>query len=198
MFYRSFYDAIEVSGMSDAEQLACFRAICRYGIYGTEPELEGFPAAIFTIAKANLDANARKREDGQKGGRPKKKTTGFSENNHRFSESESTENENETETENENENETETETETSASGTHEPPSLEEVESFFEGTTANPIVFYNHYAAVGWKLRGEPVVDWQALARKWIENERKENHSVREQNAASCKSKWENLPGVINL
>ena len=41
-------------------------------VVGTEPALKGGAAAVFAIARANLDANQRRYENGKKGGRPKK------------------------------------------------------------------------------------------------------------------------------
>ena len=70
IFYRSFYDAVLL--LEPEEQLETLLAICAYALDGAEPSLTGPPAAIFAIARANLDANQRKYENGKKGGRPKK------------------------------------------------------------------------------------------------------------------------------
>lgn len=70
IFYRSFYDAVLL--LEPEEQLETLMAICAYGLDGAEPSLQGPPAAIFAIARANLDANQRRYENGKKGGRPKK------------------------------------------------------------------------------------------------------------------------------
>ncbi len=67
IFYRSFYDAITL--LEPEERLG---AACQYGLDGTEPALKGGAAAVFAIARANLDANQRRYENGKKGGRPKK------------------------------------------------------------------------------------------------------------------------------
>lgn len=70
IFYRSFYDAVML--LEPEEQLETLLAVCAYGLDGVEPSLQGPPAAIFAIARANLDANQRRYENGRKGGRPKK------------------------------------------------------------------------------------------------------------------------------
>ena len=62
IFYRSFYDAITGSGLDDSDQLAAFRAICEYGLYGTEPKITGLPYGIFVIAHESARA-ARKAAD---------------------------------------------------------------------------------------------------------------------------------------
>ena len=76
VFYESFYLAI--SELSAAQQSKIFQAICRYALYGEEPELKGASAAVFKLVKPQIDANNRRYENGKKGaehgikgGRPK-------------------------------------------------------------------------------------------------------------------------------
>ena len=85
LFYKSFDEAISM--LSDEDQLAVYRAITKYGLYGEETELTGAAGAIFLLAKPQIDANNRRYENGKKGGAPKgnqnatkskKKTTQFS------------------------------------------------------------------------------------------------------------------------
>ena len=50
------------------------------------------------------------------------------------------------------------------------PSVEEVTKFFTiagGAGFEAEHFYNHFEATGWTYRGEPVRNWQALAKAWI-------------------------------
>lgn len=70
IFYRSFYDAVLL--LEPEEQLETLLAICAYGLDGAEASLTGPPAAIFAIARAILESNQRRYENGRKGGRPKK------------------------------------------------------------------------------------------------------------------------------
>lgn len=96
VFYRSFRESIKV--LKTKEQLITLLAICDYALYGIEPDLSGAPHAIFTVAKPSIDANRVKRENGKKGGRPKKsKSCGFECGNHWLSEYGSTETDTETE-----------------------------------------------------------------------------------------------------
>ena len=76
VFYESFYLAI--SELSATQQGKIFQAICRYALYGEEPELKGASAAVFRLVKPQIDANNRRYENGKKGaehgikgGRPK-------------------------------------------------------------------------------------------------------------------------------
>ena len=73
IFYQSFYDAI--NDLDDADQLIVYRAICEYGLTGEEPELSGVASAMFKLIKPQIDANAKRRENGKKGGRPQNKET---------------------------------------------------------------------------------------------------------------------------
>lgn len=68
---------------------------------------------------------------------------------------------------------------------HQPANIVEVESFFSqhnypATEAKK--FFNHYKAIGWKIKGiTPIEDWQAAAHKWMLNagkfeDKKETHS----------------------
>ena len=49
------------------------------------------------------------------------------------------------------------------------PTLVDVEKYCkeaELTAMDPEKFYDHYAAKGWAINGEPIADWKARARKW--------------------------------
>ena len=76
VFYESFYLAL--SELSATQQGKIYTAICRYALYGEEPELKGASSAVFKLIKPQIDANNRRYENGKKGaehgikgGRPK-------------------------------------------------------------------------------------------------------------------------------
>lgn len=52
------------------------------------------------------------------------------------------------------------------------PTREDVQAFFASCSLQGSAdqFFDHYAARGWILSGEPVRDWQALARSWSRKE----------------------------
>lgn len=83
--YRSFYEGIK---MFDAEtRLAFFDTLMEYGLNGVEKPTDNCVAkALFTAIKPQIDANAKRRANGNLGGRPKKEPMVSEENNHRFSE----------------------------------------------------------------------------------------------------------------
>ncbi len=53
------------------------------------------------------------------------------------------------------------------------PTLSEVDEFFKSINYPDIEakkFFNHYKAIGWKIKGiTPIEDWQAAAHKWMLN-----------------------------
>ena len=53
------------------------------------------------------------------------------------------------------------------------PTLEKIQAFVEKNnfTFSPEKFYDYYNAVGWKVRGMPITDWQSLCRSWQARER---------------------------
>lgn len=57
--------------LPDDERLQAYDAICRYALYDEEPTCEGAALGMFYMAQAQIDANRRRRENGEKGGRPK-------------------------------------------------------------------------------------------------------------------------------
>lgn len=66
IFYRSFAEA--VGCLSDSERLAVLDAILAYGLDG-EDNSEGVAAAMMKLIKPQIDANNKRYENGQKGGR---------------------------------------------------------------------------------------------------------------------------------
>lgn len=69
-FFRSFYEAALL--LHDKEQQAdFFLSLCAYALNGEEPELTGASAALFLLAKPNLDASKRKANSGAVGGKSK-------------------------------------------------------------------------------------------------------------------------------
>ena len=84
--YRSFFESIRE--FDDKTRLAFYDALMKYGLDEVELPIKGVAKAIFTAVKPQIDANAKRRTNGNLGGRPKKEPMVFNENNHRFSETE--------------------------------------------------------------------------------------------------------------
>lgn len=79
IFYKSFYEAIEL--LETDEQLELYKAIPNYVFNNEEPSFEGSKKAIWVLIKPQLLANLKKQKNGKKGGRPKKETEYFEEEN---------------------------------------------------------------------------------------------------------------------
>ena len=75
IFYRSYYEAM--SGLKDKEKLQLFNAISELSLNENEIKLTGVCKNIFTAIKPQIVANSERYENGKKGGRPKKETSGF-------------------------------------------------------------------------------------------------------------------------
>ncbi len=75
VFYKSFYEAIK--DLSDADQLDIYKSMCEYALFHKEIEHTSvISKSIFALIKPQLDANYKRRLDGNKGGRPKKTQSG--------------------------------------------------------------------------------------------------------------------------
>jgi hypothetical protein len=66
IFYRSFKESIK--DLDDKDKLTMYEAISDYALDMEEPELSGFPKALFSLIKPQLDANWRRYQNGVKGG----------------------------------------------------------------------------------------------------------------------------------
>lgn len=70
IFYESFYEAAKY--LQPDDRMAFLDAVLKYGCEGNIPELEGVPMAMYLMAKPIIDANNARKQNGLKGGRPKK------------------------------------------------------------------------------------------------------------------------------
>ena len=75
VFYKSFYEALK--NLKEKERLKLYDAICELALNGNETKLTGVSKTIFTLIKPQIFANTKRYENGKKGGRPKKETSGF-------------------------------------------------------------------------------------------------------------------------
>ena len=60
-----------MSDLSDADKLIMYESITDYSLDMKEPELTGFPKALFSLIRPFLDANTQRWKNGCKGGAPK-------------------------------------------------------------------------------------------------------------------------------
>lgn len=72
-FYRSIFDSI-CHIRKAADRAMAYDAICRYALFGQEPEMDKLPdaaAIVYLSARPNLDVSRRKAEGGKAGGKAK-------------------------------------------------------------------------------------------------------------------------------
>lgn len=70
VFYRSFIEAME--DLPPEQFKDCMTALCRYALDGDSEGWTGTTKMLMTLVKPQIDANLRRRENGGKGGRPRK------------------------------------------------------------------------------------------------------------------------------
>ena len=75
VFYESFYSSMD--GLSAVQKEELIWAICNYALYEKKTKMSPEIQRMFKLIKPQIDANLKKRQDGNKGGRPSKKTLGY-------------------------------------------------------------------------------------------------------------------------
>ena len=169
----SYYNALR--NLPDEERLKLYDAVSDFGFGNEVGELPPLLAGFFGLIKPTLERSIRFEEkqaaNGKLGGRPRKNPT-ETQNGCGFSHIDA---------------------QTEGSGNlavafaaadtfvHDiaegldraGPALEEVQEFFseQGLRSDPRRFWNFYRARGWRIDGQPVADWRALARTWESREK---------------------------
>ena len=169
----SFYEAI--ISMGEQNQLALFKAICCYGLYGQEPVgLSARAEALFALMKPNLDSASKRYNasvaNGKKGGGQ----TGNQNARKRPRNDQSIQPRDEPNTETEKEKEKETDIETPGAGvryrkrTFSPPDVQDVDDYCreQGYSCFGGRFVDYYESIGWMVGDKPMRDWRAAARNW--------------------------------
>ncbi len=188
--YSSFFDAIEL--LPESKQLLLFRAITNYGLYRTEPQLEGIDLAMWLLIKPQMDANWKRYEDGCKGGAPKGNTNASknnrtTQNNQKQPNDNVNENVNEKDNGNGNGNTIETTTTTT-------PSLEIISDYIATNSLNVDAqqFHDYYTANGWRLGKNPMADWRAALRNWSRRPDPHNPQPEPQNTTFKVTHYDDL------
>ena len=173
VFYRSFMEALEL--VSEEEYAGCVRAILEYAFNGNEIASTPMEAIVLTLVKPQIDANRKRRKDGEKGktygalgGRPKKKTP-----------QEETKNpigvidENPTgvtgETPNVNVNDNvNVNVNNKKIRRFSAPSVEEVREYCteRNNNVDPESFVAFYESKGWKVGNTPMKSWKSAVITW--------------------------------
>ena len=167
-YLKVFTDFLEVAeGLSDGALARLFRAMLRYALDGTEPQMKSSERALWTVARQNIDRETAAYESKvkhlQRGRASVSKTT-------RSVSEEDKDKEKEKDKDNDKDNVSlsSTEPRLTAEEREKKPSLEEVMSFSQEAGLNVDVqyFYNYYEANGWYIGKRPIRDWKAALKAW--------------------------------
>lgn len=167
--------------LSDAEAGRLFKAVLHYSA-DVEDELPGQEKLVFAMLKSQIDRDAasyrdfcdKQRENGLKGGRPKKPTvsTKNPENPTVFSKTQKSQDK-EKDKDKEKEKDNIGVTVTRARGARfTQPTIEEVKVYCNenGFKVDAERFVAYYESNGWRVGRNPMKDWRAAVRTWARND----------------------------
>lgn len=185
-FYRSFRDAID--RIAPEEQLSLYKAIADYALDGTLPDVDSMgsnSSLCWMMIRPILQSGLTKYLNGKLGGAPKGNTNALK--NNLKSTKKQPRNKLKTSNINENENENEKKEKdskeksavsprrTRSRVSENPPTVEEVEQFFDAngyTQEAARKAYAYYADGNWRdSKGNPVLNWKQKCRAvWFKPE----------------------------
>ena len=187
--YKSWYPLIEALYSQSPENVgALFMAIMAYQNDGTEPDITSPIYSHFCLMKqkfeedneAYVNACESYRENGKKGGRPKKQAepNETKENQSGFSETKPNQTKPDTDTDTVTVTDTvspteiKKETPTESRKKFSPPSVEDVKAYCQEreNKVDAETFVDFYTAKGWKVGNNPMKDWKACVRTWEKRE----------------------------
>ena len=208
VFQPSYYASM--SNLPDADRLALYDALCRYGLYGEVPEdLPPIANGFFMLMQPTVDASKKRYatsvENGKKGGAPKGNHNAKKQpkNNLKTTEEQPKNNLNI----NNNKNididinkdidiEVVNNADKPQRKRFSPPSVDEVREYCNerGNNVDPEKFVDYYTANGWMAGKNKMKDWRAAVRTWERNgfdKRSDlkNGSTKGNDLADAASKW---------
>lgn len=157
IIYRSFYEAIK--DLPKEQQADAWNAIFEYGLNQTEVQLSGIVSTVFKLVKPQLDANLKRYENGNKGGRPKNQTETKQEPNNNQTITKVEPNKNNNKNNNKNDK-------------FIKPTQDQIREYMLEQRMNDESerFYNYYEAIGWKVGRNPMKNWKAAVITWKKNQ----------------------------
>jgi len=147
VFYRSFHEAFE--NLSEEDYGKIMRFINEYALNDIEPQIDDSVMKMaFHLIRPQIDANARRREHGKLGGRPKK-----------IEESEAQKKE---------ENEF---VKKETTKRFQKPTIDEVVEYIKekGFSFDPQRFIDYYESKGWMIGKSPMKNWKSACNTWERN-----------------------------
>ena len=177
--WTSFRDII--SPLADAEKGRLFDMMLQYAEDSTEPgNFAGNERYTWPAAKQWIDLtyaeNAKQRENGKKGGRPKSKDNQEKPNETKENPNQPNESLNIKESNIKENNINHSSKNIVPLKRFVPPTVEEIQAYCDERGSyliDPQAFIDYYEARGWMLnKNRKMVDWKAAVRTWEGNERK--------------------------
>ena len=184
-YLKVFTDFLEVAeGLSDGALARLFRAMLRYALDGTEPQMKSSERALWTVARQNIDRETAayeskveaRREAGRKSGKVRREQS-----EQKGTNLNKTNQDKDKEKEKDNDKDKDNDFFSSGEGPKGPrltaekkethPTLEEVVSFSQemGMPVDAQLFFDYYEANGWRIGKNPMKDWKAAFRAWARN-----------------------------
>ena len=196
------------------DRAAYYTALVEFVAYGREPEgLKGAAKAVFTAIRPTLELSRARAAAGKAGGESKQdakqtvkqtaKQNGSKQRSKTEANSQAKGNSNSKSNSkgNSNSNYPPEDTVVSSAPPYIPPTPTEAEvkayaASFGHPDFDADMFVAHYAAVGWRVRGQPIMDWQAVCRRWmLEDARKAaGNDVGGVDGRYVVKDWEELAG----
>ena len=183
VFYRSFHDATK--DLTDEQYGKIMRIINEYSLNGIEPNIgdDTVVKMAFLLVKPQIDANSRRRENGNKGGRPRKRTMKAPVKEETVEPAESDidmpeADKAETVAEDAGDNAMK---ETEPKGAESPqqgksrrfqkPTLEELQAYINerNFSFSAERFIDYYDSKGWLVGKSPMKNWRAACSTWERN-----------------------------
>lgn len=177
-FFESYFSAI--SKLDDADRLACYDAICRYGVTGEEPQdLAGVAAMAFKLVKPNIDKSHARHAAGKLGGvASRKQAASKREANVKQTASKDDFASDLLQSKTQQDKEKDKDKDKDINKRFTPPSATEVADYIreKGYKIDAEAFIDFYSSKGWKVGNQPMKDWKACVRTWA---RREPGKIRE-------------------
>lgn len=181
IFYPTFLTSIEAI-KSEAVQLAMFKAVINYGLYGTMPDFSeidpiGTLDAAFVPIRYAIDEAKAKRsmysEFGRKGGAPKGNKNAAKQHKTSLNNPKQGKQSYVYVNGNVNDNISSNEDNTKSTKRFSKPTLEEIQKYCreKGFNVDAADIYDYYESKGWLVGKAPMKDWRAAVRGWVRREK---------------------------
>jgi hypothetical protein len=201
-YIKMFYDWVDkAADLTDEEFGSLMRALVSYARDGKSVTPIGGAKYLLTVFRIYVDKEVeaydevceKRREAGIKSGIVRRKAKDEQVlNNANTSEQMLTSiNKMNQEKEKEEEKENEKENDIFIYNQEKEPEIDEIKKYI---TENNLKidgeeFFDHYSAIGWKIGGNPIVDWRAALRRWARGAKKRTAEAEEAKSESKSSSY---------